>query len=102
MPGNPPPFDNETDGILLYLVQQRDGLRYAAYGLSEEQLRQKATPASALTVGGLIKHSARTERGWIDIIAGAPSRQSEEEYGADFVLTDDESYETLMTLLDET
>ena len=26
MPGNPPPFDNETDGILLYLIQQRDGL----------------------------------------------------------------------------
>ena len=50
MPGNPPPFDNETDGLLLYLVQQRDGLRFAAYGLTEEQLRLRATPASALTV----------------------------------------------------
>ena len=68
MPGNAPAFDNEIDGILLYLVQQRDGLRYAAYGLTEEQLRAKATPASALTVGGLIKHAARTERGWIDIL----------------------------------
>jgi uncharacterized damage-inducible protein DinB len=102
MPGNPPPFDNETDGVLLYLVQQRDGLRYAAYGLTEEQLRQKSTPASALTVGGLIKHCAKTERGWIDIIAGTTSQQSEEEYGADFVLTDDESYETLLALVNET
>ena len=65
MPGNPPPFDNETDGILLYLIQQRDGLRYAAYGLTEDQLRQRATPASALTVGGLVKH-ARQDRARLD------------------------------------
>lgn len=102
MPGNAPAFDNEIDGILLYLVQQRDGLRYAAYGLTEEQLRAKATPASALTVGGLIKHAAKTERGWIDILTGTPGQQDEEAYGADFVLTDDESYETLIALLDET
>ena len=102
MPGNPPPFDNEIDGILLYLIQQRDGLRFAAYGLTEDQLRQKATPASTLTVGGLVKHSAKTERGWIDILAGTPEDSSEEEYGADFVLNDDESYETLLALLDET
>ena len=63
MPGNPPPFDNETDGILLYLIQQRDGLRFAAYGLTEEQLRQRATPASALTVGGLLKHATRHRAG---------------------------------------
>ena len=55
-----------------------------------------------LTVGGLIKHCARTERGWIDIIVGTPDQQSEDEYGADFVLTDDESAETLLALLDET
>jgi len=102
VPGNPPPFDNETDGILLYLGQQRDGLRYAAYGLTEAQLRHKSTPASVLTVGGLIKHAATTERGWIDILAGSSPDKSEEEYGSEFVLTDDESYDTLLTLLDET
>jgi uncharacterized damage-inducible protein DinB len=102
MPGNPPPFDNETDGILLYLRQQRDGLRYAAYGLTEDQLRQKATPASALTVGGLIKHSAKTERGWVDLIAGESADKTEDEYGNDFVLTAEESYDTLMALVDET
>ena len=98
MPGNPPPFDNETDGILLYLVQQRDGLRFAAYGLTEEQIRRASTPASTLTIGGLIKHAARTERGWIDILAGDPTSPSEEEYGADFVLTDDESLASLLEL----
>lgn len=97
MPGNPPPFDNETDGILLYLVQQRDGLRFAAYGLTEEQLRQRATPASPLTVGGLIKHATLTERGWIDILAGASTDKTEEEYGSDFVVAEGE---TLASLLD--
>ena len=102
MPGNPPPFGNETDGILLYLVQQRDGLRYAAYGLTEEQLRLRSTPASALTVGGLIKHAAKTERSWVDIIAGASPDKTEEEYGSDFVVTDDESAASLLALLDAT
>jgi uncharacterized damage-inducible protein DinB len=98
MPGNPPPFDNETDGILLYLVQQRDGLRFAAYGLTEEQIRRASTAASTLTIGGLIKHAARTERGWIDILAGESGGQSEEEYGADFVVADDESLASLLEL----
>lgn len=102
MPGNPPPFDNETDGILLYLIQQRDGLRYAAYGLTEAQLRQRATPASALTVGGLLKHSAITERGWIDLIAGEAAQKTEAEYGSDFVLTEDESSDTLLALIEKT
>ncbi|HEY5981710.1 MAG TPA: DinB family protein [Microlunatus sp.] len=98
MPGNPPPFTDETDGILLYLIQQRDGLRFAAYGLTEEQLRQRSTPASSLTVGGLLKHAAVTERGWIDILAGAPAEKSEEEYGSDFVVGDDESLASLLAL----
>lgn len=102
MPGNPPPFDNESDGLLLYLVQQRDGLRFAAYGLTEEQLRLKATPASALTVGGLLKHATVTERGWIDLIAGESADQTEEEYGVDFIVGPDESLESLLALQVET
>lgn len=102
MPGNPPPFDNETDGLLLYLVQQRDGLRFAAYGLTEEQLRLKATPASALTVGGLLKHATVTERGWIDLIAGEAADATEGEYGADFIVGPDESLESLLELQAET
>ena len=98
MPGNPPPFDNETDGLLLYLIQQRDGLRFAAYGLTEDQLREAAAPASALTVGGLLKHASLTERGWIDILSGAPTEKSDEEYGSDFVVGENESLESLLAL----
>jgi len=39
VPGNPPSFDTEREGLLAYLIQQRDGLKYAAYGLTEEQIR---------------------------------------------------------------
>lgn len=101
MPGNPPPFDNEIDGILLYLTQQRDGLRNAAYGLTEEQLRQRST-TSELTVGGLIKHCAFTERGWINIVAGTPADSTEEQYASEFVMTEGETAESLLALLDRT
>ena len=98
MPGNPPPFHNETDGLLLYLIQQRDGLRFAAYGLTEEQIREASAPASSLSVGGLLKHAALTERGWIDILAGAAAEKTEEEYGSDFVVADDETLASLLAL----
>ena len=32
MPGNPPSVNTEREALLAYLVQQRDGLKYAAYG----------------------------------------------------------------------
>ena len=35
MPGNPPSVSTEREALVAYLVQQRDGLKYAAYGLSE-------------------------------------------------------------------
>jgi uncharacterized damage-inducible protein DinB len=66
MPGQVHPVADEREGLLAYLAQQRSVMRIAAYGLSDEQAR--ATPtAGPLSVGGLIKHVATTERGWIDI-----------------------------------
>src|SRR5829696_8068972 len=65
MPGQVPPVADEREGLLAYLAQQRDALRFAAYGLTDEQAR--ATPTvSSLSVGGLIKHVANTERGWMN------------------------------------
>jgi uncharacterized damage-inducible protein DinB len=65
MPGTVPPIADEREGLLAFLAQQRDGLRYAAHGLTDEEAR--LTPgAGPLSVGGLIKHVAFVERGWID------------------------------------
>jgi uncharacterized damage-inducible protein DinB len=67
MPGQAPALTDERELLLAYLAQQRDGIRYAAHGLTEVQAR--LTPAaSSLSIGGLIKHVATMERGWIDMV----------------------------------
>jgi uncharacterized damage-inducible protein DinB len=67
MPGQVPPVADEREGLLGYLAQQRDAIRIAAYGLTDEQAR--ATPtASTLSIGGLVKHVAAVERGWMDTV----------------------------------
>jgi uncharacterized damage-inducible protein DinB len=100
MPGQVPPVADEREGLLAYLAQQRHAIRIAAYGLTDEQAM--ATPsASALSVGGLIKHLVSMERGWIDIIlqrdGSASGESSEDDYVADFQLAPGE---TLASVLD--
>lgn len=65
MPAQAYPHTNEIDLLLSFIAQQRDGLRFAAYGLTDEQAR--LTPAaSSLSVGGLVKHVTEMERSWMD------------------------------------
>jgi len=69
MPGTAPALTDERELLLAYLAQQRDGLRFAAFGLTDDQARL-APSVSALSVGGLIKHVALTEQTWMDHIRG--------------------------------
>ncbi|HEX6447497.1 MAG TPA: DinB family protein [Streptosporangiales bacterium] len=69
MPGNVRPVADERDGLLSFLAHQRYAIRVAAHGLTDEQARL-APSASSLTIGGLIKHVAATEDGWIDTMLG--------------------------------
>ncbi|HEX6499874.1 MAG TPA: DinB family protein [Micromonosporaceae bacterium] len=96
MPGQVPPVADEREGLLRYLAQQRYVLRLAAYGLTDEQARATPTP-SALSVGGLIKHVAATESGWIDDVLQQHSEPDTEAYLAGFRLGPDE---TLAEVLD--
>src|SRR5215510_5422108 len=67
MPGQAAVLTDERELLLAYIAQQRDGIRYAAHGLTDAQAR--LTPsASSLSIGGLIKHVATMERGWIDMV----------------------------------
>jgi uncharacterized damage-inducible protein DinB len=67
MPGSVPPVDDERQGLLGYLAQQRYVLGLTAFGLTDEQAR--ATPAASdLSIGGLITHLTRTESHWMDIV----------------------------------
>jgi uncharacterized damage-inducible protein DinB len=103
MPGLAPPLLDEQELLLAYIAQQRQGARYAAHGLTDEQGRQ--TPlASALSIGGLIKHLADTEKGWIDVIeqldpGSADDRES--AYGDNFRLGPDETLADVLSRYEE-
>ena len=102
MPGTPPPIQTEAEGLVVYLRQQRDGLLNAAFGLSEDQLRSKPS-VSALSVGGLLKHAAQTERQWVDMIVGdgqAPG--SEQAYVDSFALHETDTLASLRAELQRT
>ncbi|WP_158885553.1 DinB family protein [Amycolatopsis anabasis] len=103
MDGNVRPIADERDGLLAYLAQQRRVLRIAAHGLTDEQAR--ATPtASTLSVGGLIKHVATTERGWMDVMLQREEPKvvlsGPEDYLAAFRLGEDETLAGVLEFYD--
>ena len=78
MPGQAAVLTDERELLLAYIAQQRDGIRYAAHGLTDAQAR--LTPsASSLSIGGLIKHVAAMERGWIDMVLQRQRHTSQHE-----------------------
>ena len=89
MPGNVAPIADERVGLLAYLEQQRYVIKLTAYGLTDEEAR--LTPAaSPLSVGGLIKHVAATERGWIGTVLQRDPG-SGDDYETNFRLMPDET-----------
>jgi uncharacterized damage-inducible protein DinB len=94
MPGNAPALTDESALLLAYIAQQRDGLRNAAFGLTDEQARLTPT-AGTLSIGGLIKHVANTEQHWVDIALNqerARERaEQEQDYADGFRLREDET-----------
>jgi uncharacterized damage-inducible protein DinB len=100
MPGQAPPLVAERDLLLAYLAQQRDGVRFAAHGLTDEQAR--ATPTvSTLSLGGLIKHVASTERTWIDIVRQRDNKTDDDDYLANFRLAPEETLADALRRYDE-
>jgi uncharacterized damage-inducible protein DinB len=95
MPGNAPALTDEKALLLAYIAQQRDGLRNAAFGLTDEQARMTPT-AGSLSIGGLIKHVANTEQHWVDMAVQRqrpplPREQQEANYHDGFRLREDET-----------
>lgn len=94
MNGNVPPVADEREGLLAFLAQQRRVLRIAAYGLTDEQARLVPSDSS-LSVGGLIKHVAHTEQGWMGTVLRRDVRGTMAErtarYLAGFHLAPDET-----------
>jgi uncharacterized damage-inducible protein DinB len=87
----------ERADLLETLAAHRHFLRYTVQGLTEEQARQRPT-ASELTLGGLIKHVAHQEAGWVRFILEGPSAIATptdaagfEKWAAEFRLLPDET-----------
>lgn len=98
MPLVVPPVDDERDGLLKFLSAQRDALRASVHGLDRDQATSSPT-TSSLSLAGLVKHAALTERGWVaGRIAG---REGDDDYEGSFVLRDDESVEDVLALYDD-
>jgi len=102
MPGMPRPTIDEKSLLLAFVAQQHDLLVTAAHGLTDHQAR--ATPtASALSIGGLIKHAASVERGWIDTVlqrTRVADEDAQAAYGDDMVMRPDESLAELLADLE--
>jgi uncharacterized damage-inducible protein DinB len=64
MPGLVPPVSNEREALLAFLNQQRQGIRNATHGLTDEQATSRPS-VSELSVAGLVKHVALVERQWM-------------------------------------
>ncbi|HYH30765.1 MAG TPA: DinB family protein [Pseudonocardia sp.] len=102
----------ERADILETLATHRGFLRHTVQGLTDEQARQRTT-VSELTLGGLIKHVAETEQGWVEFILNGPEAMgggadwSEptpeliEKYTAGFRLLPDETLEGVLARYDE-
>jgi len=98
------PVADERDALLTFLAVPRAALRAAVFGLTDEQARTSPA-ASALSLGGLVKHAARTERRWV--IAGIAGRPLPglwpiEDWPADFRLTEQETLDGVLSYYAET
>jgi uncharacterized damage-inducible protein DinB len=102
MPGMVAPFADEREQLLAVLAQQRYQLRLTAYGLTDEQARAQHGP-SHLSVGGLIKHVASTESGWIDTVEQREPDASagQSDYEAGFTMRADETLADVLAGYDD-
>jgi hypothetical protein len=102
----------ERADILETLAVHRQFLRHTVQGLTDDQARQRTT-VSELTLGGLIKHVAETERSWAEFVVDGPAAMgggadwSEptpeliESYKAGFQLLPDETLEGVLAEYEE-
>ena len=72
----PTPSTGERADFLESLQRHRAFLRFTVKDIDDDQARQRTT-VSELTLGGLIKHVATTERQWAEFIVDGPAPRPE-------------------------
>jgi predicted enzyme related to lactoylglutathione lyase len=73
-----PPVATETDAIHAFLAQAQDAFRVLVHGLTPRRA-SIAPSASALSLGGLVRHVTATQQGWLASAEAAPSLPTETE-----------------------
>jgi uncharacterized damage-inducible protein DinB len=88
----------ERADLLASLAKHRYFLRHTVRGLTDDQARRRTT-VSALSLGGLVKHVAATERQWVNFILDGPSAMgaNADDWAGGFTMAEGE---TLAGLLD--
>jgi uncharacterized damage-inducible protein DinB len=71
MPALASPVADERSALREYLAYHQGAYFAVAYGLTDEQARSSPS-ASALSIGGLIKHVTAMQRTWMSRVAAAP------------------------------
>ncbi|MDA2895162.1 DinB family protein [Mycolicibacterium sp. BiH015] len=108
MAAMPPPIADERAGLKEYVKAQQYAFHAIAFGLTDEQAR--STPsASALSIGGLIKHVTHCQQGWMERVAAAPdlyasdTRPMEDQasdYEDQFVMREDDTLADVLAAFD--
>ena len=99
-------LSQERRDLLETLRVHRHFLRTTVQGLTDDQARTRST-ASELTLGGLIKHVARTESAWADFVVEGPSVMAApaggdySDWENAFRLTEDETLAGALARYDE-
>ena len=60
----PPHFGTEREMLRAFLDYHRATLAMKCEGLTDEQLKERSSPPSTLTLLGLVRHMAEVERTW--------------------------------------
>lgn len=107
MPALAAPVTDERDALRGFVAYHQSAFFAVVYGLTDEQAR--STPsASALSIGGLIKHAAGMQRMWMRRVAAAPSPppadgrsfgERRAEFADEFVMRDDETLQQVLDAL---
>jgi len=67
---DPPLTGTERETLRTFLDWHRATLEWKCAGLTDEQLRRKASPPSELSLLGLVRHLAEVERAWFRRVIG--------------------------------
>jgi uncharacterized damage-inducible protein DinB len=93
----------ERADLLETLSKHRYFLRFTVRDLTDEQAAQRTT-VSSLCLGGLVKHVAATEAGWMDFVltgAEAISASNERDWQSEFQMLEGDTLAALLERYDE-